>query len=117
SGPPTENSDAPARPLSVPAPSRSPFTTACGRGVQSSFEFVIVPSFQILIGLLADPAERVAAVDQFTWRLRRARANAESNSQPGLPDGTVSGVEGLAALGICVVLRRLATIVFPVVAH
>ena len=29
----------------------------------------------------------------------------------------MSGVEGLAALGVCVVLRRLATVVFPVVAH
>ena len=26
-------------------------------------------------------------------------------------------MEGLAALGVCVVLRRLATVVFPVVAH
>jgi hypothetical protein len=26
-------------------------------------------------------------------------------------------VEGLAALGVCVVLRRLAKVVFPVVAH
>src|SRR3954468_19520626 len=31
--------------------------------------------------------------------------------------GAVSGMEGLAALGVCVVLRRLATVVFPVVAH
>src|SRR5690349_23143284 len=34
-----------------------------------------------------------------------------------LPDGAVSGVKGLAALGVWVVLRRLATVVFPVVAH
>jgi hypothetical protein len=50
SGPPIENTDAPARPLSLPAPSRSPATTACGRGAPSSFEFVIVLSFQILTG-------------------------------------------------------------------
>src|SRR6185312_11360659 len=72
---PIENTDAPARPLSVPAPSRSPATSACGRGALSSFEFVIVLS------------------------------------------GAVSGVEGFAAFGVCVVLRRLATVVFPVVAH
>src|SRR4051812_47172851 len=48
----------------------------------------------------------------------RAWANAGSNSQQAsLPDGAMSGVEGLAGFGVCVVLRRLATVVFPVVAY
>src|SRR5260370_16096019 len=48
----------------------------------------------------------------------RAWANAGSNSQQaGLTDGAVSAVEGLAALGVFVVLGRLATVVFPVVAY
>src|SRR5215471_18498365 len=29
----------------------------------------------------------------------------------------MSGVKGLAALSVCIVLRRFATVVFPVVAH
>src|SRR5215469_16409285 len=40
-----------------------------------------------------------------------------TRSRPALPDGAVSGVEGLAALGVCVVLRRLAAVVFPVIAY
>ena len=46
-GPPIENTDAAARPLSVPAPSRSPATTACGWGAPS-IEFVIVLSFHLM---------------------------------------------------------------------
>src|SRR6516225_6374546 len=58
--------------------------------------------------------------DELTLAPSTARAwtNAGSNSQgPTLPDGAVSGVEGLAALGVCIVLRRLATVVFSVVAY
>jgi hypothetical protein len=35
----------------------------------------------------------------------------------GISDRAVSGVESLAALGVCVVLGRLATVIFPIVAH
>src|ERR1700760_126997 len=45
------------------------------------------------------------------------RTQSRTRSRPALPDGAVSGVEGLPARGICVVLRRLATVVFPVVAY
>src|SRR6516165_3269509 len=47
----------------------------------------------------------------------RHRAFLSHFDRPALPDGAVSGVEGLAALGVCVVLRRLATVVLPVVAY
>src|SRR3954449_2205580 len=40
----------------------------------------------------------------------------ELRSRPATTEA-VSGVEGLAAIGVCVVLRRLATVVFPVVAY
>src|SRR5499427_3637924 len=44
-------------------------------------------------------------------------APGRTQGRPPHPDGAVSGVEGLAALGVCIVLRRLATVVFPVVAY
>src|SRR5215471_18890663 len=44
-------------------------------------------------------------------------APGRTQGRPAFSDGAVSGVEGLTALGVCVVLRRLATVVFPVVAH
>src|SRR5262249_7546852 len=79
SGPPIESSDAPARPLSVPASSRSPATTACGRRAPSSFEFVIVLSFLLLAG----PSERVAVVDAVYRALPREppRASAPSHAR------------------------------------
>src|SRR5438045_9792185 len=45
------------------------------------------------------------------WPVRAGRGSRSSH------DGAVSGVEGLAALGVRVVLRRLATVVFPVVPY
>src|SRR5262249_11920086 len=51
-------------------------------------------------------------------RLARQCGSRQSNSQQaGLPDGAISGVEALAASGVSVVLRRLATVVFPVVTN
>src|SRR5262245_61998988 len=50
-------------------------------------------------------------------RLVPGRTQGRTRSRPALPDRAVSGVEGLAALGVCVVLGRLATVVFPVVAY
>jgi putative redox protein len=46
----------------VAAPSKSPATTACGRGAPWSFEFVIVLSFQILTGLI-ERAQLMQAVN------------------------------------------------------
>ncbi len=67
-------------------------------------------------GCFASHADRRDAAIRAASAMAR-RTQSRTRSRPALPDGAVSGVEGLAARGVCVVLRRLATVVFPVVAY
>src|SRR6185312_6284029 len=74
---------------------------------------------------LADEDEQYAPdhpLDVSEGRFERPRKEGSETatmSEPSsvLPDRAVSGVEGLAVRGVRVVLRRLATVVFPVVTY
>src|SRR5262245_1631198 len=75
-------------------------------------------AFVISAGLL----DRVSSlppreIDPGSSRARAGRTQGRAHGGSALPDATVSGVEGLAARGVRVVLRRLAAVVFPVAAH
>jgi hypothetical protein len=65
-----------------------------------------------------DSTHTRAAPNPFGWCPNQHAAAPQSpTGRASIADRAVSGVEGLAALGICVVLRRLTTVVFPVVTY